>query len=63
MFDTADPESVTDLAPPTQISQSTQSTNNVLVALVACLIGSVWMVGAVAVGVKNAAVDPLTAAS
>lgn len=63
VFDTVDPESVADLTPPTQISQSTQSSKNVLVALAACLIGSVWMVGAVAVGVKNAAVDPLTAAS
>lgn len=60
VFDTAEPQSIADLTPPTQISQSTQSTKNVLIASALCLIGSVWMAGAVAVGLKNAAVDPLS---
>lgn len=63
VFDTADPHSVDDLTPTTQITQSTQSTTNVLAALVLCVIGSVWMVGAVAVGIKNAVVDPLSSAA
>ncbi len=61
VFETADPESVADLSPATQISQSMQSTKNVLIALASCLIGSVWMVGAVAVGITSAAVQPLSA--
>lgn len=58
VFDTADPESAAELTPPTQISQSTQSPRNVLAALVLCLLGCLWMVGAVAVGIKDSVLDP-----
>lgn len=63
VFESAEPLSAADLAPVTQITQSTQSVRRVFIALAVCLIGSIWMVGAVAVGVKDAALDPLTAST
>lgn len=61
IFETADPESTVDLTPTTQISQSTQSTRLVFTGLAACLIGSVWMLSTVTVGVKHAALEHLSA--
>lgn len=60
VFDTADPESA-DLTPAAQITQSTQSGRLVFAGLAACLIGSVFMLGAVLVGLKHAALDAITA--
>jgi hypothetical protein len=60
VFETGDPESAVDLTPATQITQSTQSARLVLIGLAACLIGSIFMLGAVLVGLKNAALDPIT---
>lgn len=60
MFWTADPESAVDLTPATQITQSTQSAKLVFTGLAACAIGSIWMLGAVTVGLKNAVTQPFT---
>jgi hypothetical protein len=60
VFETADPESAADLAPVSQISQSTQSTRLVYAGLLVCLIGTAWIIGATLMGVKNAVLQPLT---
>ncbi|MDT5352270.1 MAG: hypothetical protein QOJ56_802, partial [Mycobacterium sp.] len=41
-------------------SQSTQSAELVIVGAIACLIGSVWMLGAVILGLKTAVLEPLS---
>jgi hypothetical protein len=60
IFETADSYTYADLAPTNQISQSTQSAELVIVGAIACLIGSVWMLGAVILGLKTAVLEPLS---
>lgn len=54
VFDTADPDTRSDVVPPAQIVQSTESTRLVTAGVVVCLLGSVWMTGATVVGSMNA---------
>ncbi|MDP7707473.1 hypothetical protein [Mycobacterium sp. TY815] len=61
LFEMVDPESAVDLTPVTQISQSAQPTRWAYLGLAACLLGALWMIGAVIVGLNQAISQELSA--
>lgn len=61
VFETFEPAEVVDMTPTSQISQSQQPLHLVRIALALCLIGTAWMSGAVAVGIRDAVFDVVTA--
>jgi hypothetical protein len=60
IFQTAEPDPTADLTPLTQITQSTQSAKLVITGFAACLLGSIWMLGEVILGVNHTAVQQIT---
>jgi len=61
VFETFEPAEAVDMTPTNQISQSQQALQLVRIGLALCLIGSAWMTGAVAVGIRDAVFDVVIA--
>lgn len=61
VFETLEPSEVVDMTPTSQISKSQQPLHLVRIGVALCLIGAAWMTGAVAVGIRDAVFDVVTA--
>lgn len=63
VFATGEPETAADMTPVTQVTQSLQSLRLVQIGLAVCAIGAAWMIGAVAIGIKDVLTDAVSSSS